>query len=325
MIDITDGDILLDGRSVKERRPAELRREIGYAIQQIGLFPHLSVATTSPRVPRLLGWDKAAHPRARRRAARAREPRSARDARPLPRPALGRPAPARRRGARARRRPAADADGRALRRDRPDQPRAAPERVPAPAARDPQDGRLRHPRHRRGDQDGRPHRGAAEGRQARPVRPAGGAARCTRRTAFVEDFVGADRALKRLALQRVRDVDLWKAPLVRVGRARRRGARQAERRRRPLSAARRRRRTPARLAVREGARAASASRTSCARTRSRSSTSTTSCATRSPTCSTRRPSTARSSTSAAPSRACSRSRSSSHALRTDPEEVPERS
>ena len=35
--------------------------------------------------------------------------------------------------------------------------------------------------------------------------------------AFVEDFVGADRALKRLALQRVRDVDLWKAPLVRAG------------------------------------------------------------------------------------------------------------
>ncbi|MDQ5834082.1 MAG: ABC transporter ATP-binding protein, partial [Actinomycetota bacterium] len=34
---------------------------------------------------------------------------------------------------------------------------------------------------------------------------------------FVEDFVGADRALKRLALQRVRDVDLWKAPLVRIG------------------------------------------------------------------------------------------------------------
>jgi osmoprotectant transport system ATP-binding protein len=34
---------------------------------------------------------------------------------------------------------------------------------------------------------------------------------------FVEDFVGADRALKRLALQRVRDVDLWRAPLVRVG------------------------------------------------------------------------------------------------------------
>jgi osmoprotectant transport system ATP-binding protein len=34
---------------------------------------------------------------------------------------------------------------------------------------------------------------------------------------FVEDFVGADRALKRLALQRVRDVDLWQAPWVRAG------------------------------------------------------------------------------------------------------------
>ena len=34
---------------------------------------------------------------------------------------------------------------------------------------------------------------------------------------FVEDFVGADRALKRLALLRVRDIDLWKAPLARVG------------------------------------------------------------------------------------------------------------
>jgi osmoprotectant transport system ATP-binding protein len=34
---------------------------------------------------------------------------------------------------------------------------------------------------------------------------------------FVEDFVGADRGLKRLALQRVRDVDLWKAPIVRAG------------------------------------------------------------------------------------------------------------
>jgi osmoprotectant transport system ATP-binding protein len=34
---------------------------------------------------------------------------------------------------------------------------------------------------------------------------------------FVEDFVGADRALKRLSLLRVKDIDLWKAPLVRVG------------------------------------------------------------------------------------------------------------
>src|SRR6478752_4911122 len=58
MIDITDGDIVLDGRSVKDRRPAELRRDIGYAIQQIGLFPHLSVADNIATVPRLLGWSK---------------------------------------------------------------------------------------------------------------------------------------------------------------------------------------------------------------------------------------------------------------------------
>jgi osmoprotectant transport system ATP-binding protein len=37
--------------------------------------------------------------------------------------------------------------------------------------------------------------------------------------AFVEDFVGADRALKRLALMRVRDIDLWQAPLAFVGQA----------------------------------------------------------------------------------------------------------
>ncbi|HEY7454773.1 MAG TPA: ATP-binding cassette domain-containing protein, partial [Thermoleophilaceae bacterium] len=41
MISISSGDILLDGQSVRERRPAELRRSIGYAIQQVGLFPHL--------------------------------------------------------------------------------------------------------------------------------------------------------------------------------------------------------------------------------------------------------------------------------------------
>ena len=65
MIDMTEGDILLDGRSVRERKPAELRREIGYAIQQIGLFPHQSVADNIGTVPRLLGWD---HKRARARA-----------------------------------------------------------------------------------------------------------------------------------------------------------------------------------------------------------------------------------------------------------------
>jgi osmoprotectant transport system ATP-binding protein len=59
MIDLTSGDILLDGRSVMEREPADLRRHIGYAIQQIGLFPHQTVAENIATVPRLLGWDRA--------------------------------------------------------------------------------------------------------------------------------------------------------------------------------------------------------------------------------------------------------------------------
>jgi osmoprotectant transport system ATP-binding protein len=59
LIPLSDGDILLGGRSVLKREPNELRREIGYVIQQIGLFPHLSVADNIATVPRLLGWDKA--------------------------------------------------------------------------------------------------------------------------------------------------------------------------------------------------------------------------------------------------------------------------
>jgi len=58
MIALTSGDILLGGRSVLEREPHELRREIGYVIQQIGLFPHQTVTDNIATVPRLLGWDK---------------------------------------------------------------------------------------------------------------------------------------------------------------------------------------------------------------------------------------------------------------------------
>jgi len=58
MIDITGGDILLDGKSVRDREPAELRREIGYVIQQIGLFPHQTIGQNIATVPRLLGWEK---------------------------------------------------------------------------------------------------------------------------------------------------------------------------------------------------------------------------------------------------------------------------
>src|SRR5436190_14529107 len=58
MIDITEGDILLDGVSVRSRKPAELRRHIGYVIQQIGLFPHQTIGENVATVPKLLGWDK---------------------------------------------------------------------------------------------------------------------------------------------------------------------------------------------------------------------------------------------------------------------------
>jgi osmoprotectant transport system ATP-binding protein len=57
MIPLTGGDILLGGRSVLQRAPVELRREIGYVIQQIGLFPHQTVAENIATVPKLLGWD----------------------------------------------------------------------------------------------------------------------------------------------------------------------------------------------------------------------------------------------------------------------------
>jgi osmoprotectant transport system ATP-binding protein len=58
MIPISGGDILLGGRSVLQRDPKELRREIGYVIQQIGLFPHQTVAENIATVPHLLGWPK---------------------------------------------------------------------------------------------------------------------------------------------------------------------------------------------------------------------------------------------------------------------------
>jgi osmoprotectant transport system ATP-binding protein len=58
LIDITDGDILVDGRSVRSLNVTELRRSIGYVIQQVGLFPHMSVADNIATVPRLLKWPK---------------------------------------------------------------------------------------------------------------------------------------------------------------------------------------------------------------------------------------------------------------------------
>jgi osmoprotectant transport system ATP-binding protein len=59
LISISEGDITIDGTSVRSLEVTELRRGIGYVIQQIGLFPHMTVENNIGTVPRLLGWDKA--------------------------------------------------------------------------------------------------------------------------------------------------------------------------------------------------------------------------------------------------------------------------
>jgi osmoprotectant transport system ATP-binding protein len=216
MIDITSGDILLDGRSVRERQPAELRREIGYAIQQIGLFPHLSVAGNIATVPRLLGWSKE---RIRARVDELLElvsldPHETRDR-----------YPAQLSGGQRQRVGVA----RALAVDPPlmlmDEPFGAIDPINRERL---QNEFLRLQREIRktivfvthdideaikmGDRIAIMQKGGKLAQYAPPAEllmyPEG---------RFVEDFVGADRALKRLALQRVRDVDLWRAPLVRVG------------------------------------------------------------------------------------------------------------
>jgi osmoprotectant transport system ATP-binding protein len=207
MTEMTSGDILLDGVSVKTRKPADLRREIGYAIQQIGLFPHQTIAENIATVPRLLGW-----PRERIRA-RVDElieiigldPAEMRDR-----------YPAQLSGGQRQRVGVA----RALAADPPlllmDEPFGAID----PINRVRLQGELLRVQEqvrktivfvthdideaiRLGDRIAVLQQGGVLAQYASPVellmRPAG---------AFVEDFVGADRALKRLALTRAGDVTL---------------------------------------------------------------------------------------------------------------------
>jgi osmoprotectant transport system ATP-binding protein len=53
------GDVVVEGRNTRDWNPFDLRRRIGYVLQEIGLFPHLTVAENVGIVPRLLGWDAA--------------------------------------------------------------------------------------------------------------------------------------------------------------------------------------------------------------------------------------------------------------------------
>jgi osmoprotectant transport system ATP-binding protein len=216
MIDITAGDILLDGTSVRERRPAELRREIGYVIQQIGLFPHLTIADNVATVPKLLGWS--------RDRIRARVDELLELVQLDPRETRSR-YPAQLSGGQRQRVGVA----RALAVDPPlmlmDEPFGAIDPINRERL---QNEFLRLQKEIRktivfvthdideaikmGDRIAVLQQGGKLAQYARPAELLSAPA-----DPFVEDFVGADRALKRLALQRVRDIDLWRPPLVRVG------------------------------------------------------------------------------------------------------------
>jgi len=67
LIEPTSGRILIDGRDVMQADPSQLRRGIGYVIQQTGLFPHRTIEDNIATVPLLMGWAKG------RARARARE------------------------------------------------------------------------------------------------------------------------------------------------------------------------------------------------------------------------------------------------------------
>jgi osmoprotectant transport system ATP-binding protein len=209
MIEITEGDILVGGRSVREADENELRRHVGYVIQQIGLFPHRTIAENIATVPKLLGWDK------RRTAARVRE---LLDLIGLP-AEMGRRYPAQLSGGQRQRVGVA----RALAADPPvmlmDEPFGAIDPINRERL---QNEFLRLQAELRktvvfvthdideaikmGDRIAVMQEGGVLAQYATPaellMRPA---------NAFVEDFVGADRALKRLSLQRVRDIQLLPA------------------------------------------------------------------------------------------------------------------
>ena len=59
MIEPDGGSITVGGRNVLAIDPIVLRRSVGYVIQQVGLFPHWSIADNIATVPRLLGWPEA--------------------------------------------------------------------------------------------------------------------------------------------------------------------------------------------------------------------------------------------------------------------------
>ena len=217
MVDITSGDILVGDRSVRERSPAELRREIGYVIQQIGLFPHRTIAENIATVPAMLGWDKD------RLAARVDELVGLIGLDPELRDRY----PSQLSGGQQQRvgvaRALAANPGVMLM----DEPFGAVdpinrERLQNEFLRLQADVRktILFVTHdideaiKMGDRIAILREGGHLEQYATPAELLMAPA-----DAFVEDFVGADRALKRLSLMRVGDIDLWEAPLAFVGQA----------------------------------------------------------------------------------------------------------
>ncbi|WP_445613442.1 ABC transporter ATP-binding protein [Geobacillus sp. YF-1] len=61
LIEPTSGTVYIDGQDISTLDPVELRRNIGYVIQQIGLFPHMTIAENIALVPKLKKWGKSAY------------------------------------------------------------------------------------------------------------------------------------------------------------------------------------------------------------------------------------------------------------------------
>jgi osmoprotectant transport system ATP-binding protein len=214
-VELTGGDVFVGERSVREREPAELRREIGYVIQQIGLFPHRTIAENIGAVPQLLGWRK------ERIHARAAELLALIGLDPE----LGERYPAQLSGGQQQRvgvARALAADPLVMLMDEPfgaidpiNRERLQNEFLRLQAEIGKTVLFVTHDIDeaiKMGDRIAVMREGGKVEQYATPAEllmaPAND---------FVEDFVGADRALKRLALMRVSDIDLWQAPLAYVG------------------------------------------------------------------------------------------------------------
>jgi osmoprotectant transport system ATP-binding protein len=215
MIELTEGDILIGDESVKRKDTAKLRREIGYVIQQVGLFPHRTIAQNIATVPQLLGWDKG---RIRERTTELLDLVGLE-------PELADRYPVQLSGGQQQRVGVA----RALAVDPPVMLMDEPFGAIDPIARERlQNEFLRLQANIRKtvifvthDIDEAIKMGdriaimKQHGRVEQYATPA--EILMAPANEFVEDFVGADRALKRLSLLRVGDINLWRAPNARPG------------------------------------------------------------------------------------------------------------